>query len=502
MNRCGLETVMRIGRVLFVAAGALTLLVGLGVAGAGGGLVWANATQRDATGYFNTSSEQFQTTGSALVSSVHFAMHPGPDSWVSYDPLGTVRIKASVANGGTFIGIAPTVQVDHYLAGVAFDQVTSVSALPFRAHYDFVAGSATPALPITQNFWAVSASGDGTQHITWKPVEGGWSIVVMRADAGAGVVAHVAVGTNTGLVLPVGVGLLVGGALLLVIGGLLLSVGIMAIERARQRRIEAERSSMNTAATEVVHEHAVVGAYPVRLDGHLDSPLSRWRWIIKWILIVPHLIVLAFLWLATVPLTFVAGVAILFTGRYPEPIFHFTVGVLRWTWRVSFYAFSALATDQYPPFSLEPDDSYPAAFIVDYPARLSRGLVLVKWWLLAIPQYIIVGIFAGGGIGFSNRFSHSWLVTTGGGVIGVLVFVAALILLFSGRYPQALFDFVMGMNRWCYRVFAYVLLLRDEYPPFRFDAGGTDPGTVPPSELPPPPDAPSPSNSSDVLTSH
>ena len=493
---------MRIGKVLLVAAGAVTLLLGLGVAGAGGGLVWANATQRDATGYFNTPTEQFQTTGSALVSSVHFAMHPGPSSWISYDPLGTVRIRASVAKGGTFIGIAPTVQVDNYLAGVAFDQVTSVSALPFRAHYDFVAGSATPALPITQNFWAASASGAGSQHITWKPVEGSWSIVVMRADAAAGVLADVAVGTNTGLVVPVGVGLLVGGALLLVIGGLLLSVGVLSLERTRQRRARAESGASSTTPSTSVTTAVVPGAYPVRLDGHLDPSLSRWRWIIKWLLIVPHLVVLAFLWLAMLPLTFIAGVAILFTGRYPEPIFHFSVGVMRWTWRVTFYAFSALGTDRYPPFSLEPDDTYPAAFDVDYPLHLSRGLVLVKWWLLALPQYIIVGIFAGGGIGFSNRFSHSWMVTTGGGVIGLLVGVAALVLLFTGRYPEPLFDFVMGMNRWCYRVLAYALLLRDEYPPFRFDAGGTDPGTVPPSESSPQPDAPTPSSSTDVLTSH
>jgi len=219
-------------------------------------------------------------------------------------------------------------------------------------------------------------------------------------------------------------------------------------------------------------------AYPARFDGQLDSPLSRWRWIFKWLFIVPHLIILAFLWMAVLPLTIVAGVSILFTGRYPESIFDFTVGVMRWTWRVVFYAYSALATDRYPPFTLEPDDTYPASFSVDYPQQLSRGLVLVKWWLLAIPQYVIVGFFAGGGIGLGWRHSNSWSIVAGGGAIGLLVFVAALLLLFTGRYPQPLFEFVMGMNRWCYRVLTYALLLRDEYPPFHFDAGGTDPGSV------------------------
>jgi len=490
---------MRVGKVLLVVAGALTLLVGLGTAGAGGGLVWANATQRDTTGYFNTPTEEFQSAGSALVSSVHFAMHPGPDSWVSYNPLGTVRVKASVANGGTFIGIAPTAQVDNYLAGVAYDQVTSVSALPFRAHYDFVAGNATPALPSTQSFWAESASGAGVQQLTWKPDSGNWSIVVMRADAATGVLAHVAVGTNTGLVLPVGVGLIVGGVLLLVIGGLMLGLGVMWLEHSRRREGESTGGLVTETAGPSAAGATVPGSYPVRLDGRLDTELSRWRWIFKWILIIPHLIVLAFLWMAVMPLTVVAGLVILFTGRYPEPIFNFTVGVIRWTWRVTFYAFSALATDEYPPFSLEPNDSYPASFAADYPQHLSRGLVLVKWWLLAIPQYLIVGVFAGGGIGFKDGFSHSWWGVTGGGAIGLVVCVAALLLLFTGRYPQALFDFVMGMNRWCYRVLAYVLLLRDEYPPFRFEAGGTDPGTVPPTELAPRPDAPAPSSSSDVV---
>ena len=136
--------------------------------------------------------------------------------------------------------------------------------------------------------------------------------------------------------------------------------------------------------------------YPARLDGRLDPALSRWLWLVKWLLAVPHLVVLFFLWFAVTVLTVVAGFAILFTGRYPRAIFDFNVGVMRWSWRVSFYAFNVLATDKYPPFSLQPDPSYPADFSVDYPQRLSRGLVLIKWWLLALPQYLIVAIFAGG----------------------------------------------------------------------------------------------------------
>src|SRR4051812_2866369 len=134
--------------------------------------------------------------------------------------------------------------------------------------------------------------------------------------------------------------------------------------------------------------------YPLALEGERDSPLSRWRWIVKWLLAIPHLIVLAVLWIVFVVLTPVAFVGILATGRYPRAIFDFNVGVLRWSWRVGYYAYNALGSDQYPPFTLSDEVEYPARLDVAYPAELSRRLVLVKWWLLALPQYLIVAILS------------------------------------------------------------------------------------------------------------
>src|SRR3954466_10330332 len=173
--------------------------------------------------------------------------------------------------------------------------------------------------------------------------------------------------------------------------------------------------------------------YPVTLEGELHPPLSRWLWLVKWLLVIPHVIVLAFLWLAFIVLWLGALVAILFTGRYPRAIFDFNVGVLRWTWRVGFYSYSAIGTDRYPPFTLADDPDYPARLNVEYPESLSRGLVLVKWWLLAIPHYVIVAVFAGGGAASASGADDWWMSILDGGLIGLLVCFAAIALLFTGR---------------------------------------------------------------------
>jgi hypothetical protein len=214
--------------------------------------------------------------------------------------------------------------------------------------------------------------------------------------------------------------------------------------------------------------------YPVRIEGRLDPGLSRWLWLVKWLLAIPHYILLAFLWIAFWVLTVVAFFAILVTGRYPRGIFEFNVGVLRWTWRVAFYSYAALGTDRYPPFTLGAVPDYPATLEVEYPGDLSRGLVLVKWWLLAIPQYLLVALFIGGGFATWAWDNGRW--ESGGGLIGLLVFISAVALLFTARYPRGLFDFVLGLDRWVARVAAYAALMTDRYPPFRLDQGGEEPG--------------------------
>ena len=222
---------------------------------------------------------------------------------------------------------------------------------------------------------------------------------------------------------------------------------------------------------------------PVRLTGELDPQISRGLWLVKWLLAIPHYVVLLFLWIAFLVTTVIAGFAILFTGRYPRSLFNFNVGVLRWNWRVAFYTYSALGTDRYPPFTLA-RTNYPADFDVAYPERLSRGLVLVKSWLLAIPQLIIVALFTAN-IPYwwemsGNDSTSGYQSTAGISLLGLLVLVGGFFLLFTKRYPEGLFDLILGVNRWLYRVITYVALMRDEYPPFRLDQGQREPGDTEP----------------------
>ena len=214
-------------------------------------------------------------------------------------------------------------------------------------------------------------------------------------------------------------------------------------------------------------------AYPLSVRGFFDQP-SRALWLIKWLLLIPHYIILVFLWLAFWIITVIAFFAILFTTRYPKGLFDFNVGVIRWSWRVSFYGYAALGTDRYPPFTLADVADYPARLDLEYPQQLNRWLPLVKW-LLAFPQYILVGALVGSGYVVATTMQDGRPVTySTPSLIGACVLIAAIALLFTTRYPPGLFDLALGIDRWGYRLLVYVALMTDRYPPFRLDQGSID----------------------------
>ncbi len=189
-------------------------------------------------------------------------------------------------------------------------------------------------------------------------------------------------------------------------------------------------------------------AYPVELVGQYQERVNRLLWLIKWILLIPHFVVL---WLLSIPVIItlpLSWLVIIVTGRYPSLFWGYHLGLGRWNWRVSFYSYEAGGTDRYPPFAMSSRDDYPADLTIEYPERSSRLTALFRW-LLIIPHWIIVSILSE--------------------IVGILVFFALVIVLFTGRYPQGMFNIIMGMNRWIYRVYAYGTLLVDDYPPFSFD---------------------------------
>jgi len=468
---------MTAGRIALVVFGALAVLVGFALLVAGAVLGWAHTTQRDDDGFYRSGSHVLETATYAITSDrIDLGADVGEGDWVPFDDIGTAQVLArGPETSPLFVGIGPSDDVERYLADVEHDEIDDVSGRPFDVDYDRRDGTAAPAPPAEQDFWVASSTGSGARDLRWDVEQGDWMVVLMNADASPGVSADVAVGLDTDVLLAIGIGLAVGGVVLLGVGALLLILGL--------RHAAAHEAATPVAAPVGDVPVVLADAYPARLDARLDDArLSRWLWLVKWVLVIPHVVVLAFLWIAAVVLTVVAGFAILFTGRYPASIFDFNVGVMRWTWRVGFYSFAAFGTDRYPPFSLRPDPSYPADFTVDRPEQLSRWLVLVKWWLLAIPHLVIVGIFAGG---WGAGAGEDWRFAGGGGLIAVVALIAIVIHAVRGAYPRELFHFVMGLDRWVFRVWAYVWLMRDEYPPFRFDGGGADPGSKPAAPLPP-----------------
>ncbi len=483
---------MKPARVVALILGCLLLLPSVALLLGGGALGLGYAFGRGDDGYFEIELDRLQTPTSAIRSEqIDFLADPGSPNWLVNAIDADIRIMAASVDEGAnlFVGVGRERDVNAYLATVAHDELIDLTdgRAPEYLRHD---GTLPAAPPTEEPFWVASTTG-AEPVLDWAADSGRWVVVLMNADGSVGVTADVDVGAKSSAFLPVAIFMLAAGALLVGLAVVLIIVG------TRRDRDGTRPETLSTAPSAVagMGEAAPTQEHPVAVNARLDPGLSRWMWLVKWFLAIPHFVVLVFLWVGFVVSTFIAGVAILFTGRYPQDIWEYNLGVLRWTWRVSYYASSGgIGTDRYPPFSLQREADYPAVLDIAYPERLSRGLVLVKWWLLAIPHYVIVALLIGGGVSWTSDSGNWRFEPVGGGLLGLLVLITGLILLVTGRYPRSLFDLIVGFNRWIFRVVAYAALMTDRYPPFRLDQGGVEPG----GPLPPPPASPGPATERDV----
>lgn len=211
------------GRIAALMVGALLVLVSLAFLGAGGTVLWADQTQRDA-GYVTTDVHEFSTAGSALATE-RTRLGSAGAGWL-YAPalLGTVRIRVTPEDPGgpLFVGIGPSADVDRYLAGVNHTVVSEF----FRDKVEVRSGGTPTSPPGTQDFWVASSSGSEARTLTWEPAKGSWTVVVMNADGRPGIDVRADLGARMPALTWLAVGFLAAGAVFAA-GGALLIAGAM-----------------------------------------------------------------------------------------------------------------------------------------------------------------------------------------------------------------------------------------------------------------------------------
>jgi hypothetical protein len=446
------------GRIVTLISGAVLALLGLGLAASGGVLLATDSGFADADGFVTTPrATGISTSGAALVTEP-MQFDELEDNWPFDEPL---RIRATVdeSDQPLFIGVARAEEVERALAGVSIARLSQLDGWG-RQTIDPRSGGDLGSSPAAAMEWEASAVGSGEQQLTWEPRDGEWVGVLMNADGSEGIDANVRLGVDLPFLTELGWGLLTIGILVSLVAAALIIWG------ARSARHGVTEST--AGATLAVHADAA-HAHPLALTASIDESIGRGLWLIKWLLLLPHYIVLAVLWLAVLVVSIVAWFAIIITGRYPRSLHAYTVGVLRWSWRVSVYGYGALSTDRYPPFTIAHVAGYPAELRLERPERLSRWLPLVKW-VLVLPHLLIIAAISGGATVAANGEADAQA-----SLLGVLALIAGCGLLFRDSLPRGVFDLMVGIQRWGWRVFAYAALLTDEYPPFRLDQGGAEP---------------------------
>jgi hypothetical protein len=185
--------------------------------------------------------------------------------------------------------------------------------------------------------------------------------------------------------------------------------------------------------------------YPVVTEFDRQDEYRRFLPIVKNLLLIPHWVVLFFIYIGAFFAIVASWFAVLFTGKYPAGIHSFLTGTYRWTTRVSAYGF--LMTDRYPAFSFDNDDEYPARLDIAYTENIARWRPLVHW-LLVIPYAIVASVLV-------------W-------VAYVVTIIAFFAILFTKNFPEGMFDFNVVALRWQNRSAAYYLWMTEKYPPFEW----------------------------------
>ena len=215
------------GKIVLLVFGVIVLLISFGLMAGGGALIWADNTIKDSEGFYTTKTVQLERDSYAIVT-------PAADidlraAWLwDWGNLATFKIEGSNNDPSKqiFIGVAEESDIQAYLSGVEYEEITQFRIRPYRVDYRNHPGTSEPTTPTSQTFWTASTHGTGTQTLEWELETGSYSLVLMNADGSAGVDLSTVLGAKIPLIFRVGVGLLIGGIVVLIVGGFMVYLAV------------------------------------------------------------------------------------------------------------------------------------------------------------------------------------------------------------------------------------------------------------------------------------
>ena len=274
---------MSAGRVVALVFGSLILLVGIALAIGGGTIIGVDRAFTDAEGFLTAPPAALERDTFAIVGDL---LLEGDWIWWWRHPT-EARVRMT-GDRPVFLAIGPRTDVDAYLSDVPHAEIEEIDFDEYRSDrvwatdYRDVVGSGEPSAPTDQTFWEASALGEGTQSLQWTIEPGDWTLVVMNADGSRGIDVDGTIGVEAPWLLGVGIGVLAAGVVLIALGLVL----VLLVARGSRTAVPAVPTAPETPS----------GEYPVVITAEMDESLSPALWLVKWFLLIPHFIVLPFLW--------------------------------------------------------------------------------------------------------------------------------------------------------------------------------------------------------------